>query len=566
MTEPVGRPRRGPRGRVRRALGVLLLSLLYGGMAVWTTWPLVLTADDGLPLGTYENATVPYTMAWSLWWTGKALGGGLLSYFHAPIFHPMEYAFALSEPVPFLGLLLAPLSSIGASPALVHNVALWLALLLNGLAAYGLLSFLRLHWVSAVAGGAMMVMLPAVHQEIGSIAFTPLFGVLWTLRAMVRFSREPSWRRGAQVGLYYVMTFLLCMQYALFLALAALPSALVLCRLRHLKPRGLAGFGALLLVVAVFVGPLAYMHGSALSGEGVTVSPMEAAHGSASGLAWLTVPWRQFVMAAGIEVASEPGQTALFPGIFKLILACLGMLYGLRRRHLRRVTLFLLLVGAFGGFWSVAAGIFAGEDGLYALFQVFVPGLDHVANPWRAGILTQVIVVLLAALGLQRMLRTRLLVRRPGQGEPSPVRGLPIVVILAFFVVVELFPGAQRIETTPSLEAWRPVGDWVNENIPEGAPVAFAPVPINDDRAEFEEIARWMYLQPVFDRPMVNGFAPHDPVTHHEFNALMRGFPSPRANAALDARDVRWLVTASPVLKSRIVKEGPSTGWARMFT
>ena len=139
-------------------------------------------------------------------------------------------------------------------------------------------------------------------------------------------------------------------------------------------------------------------------------------------------------------------------------------------------------------------------------------------------------------------------------------------MIFALVCTVEIFPGFQRVEKTPSHASWAPVGEWIAENLPEGDALAFAPVPGNRDRAEYEEIARWMYLQPVFDRPMVNGYALHDPPTHREFVQAMRSFPSEEANAALDARGARWLITTSPILKSRVVTEGPKTGWARMYT
>jgi hypothetical protein len=553
-------------GLIKRLLVGLGLLLLYAGLAVGSTWPLAQTLGTSLPLGTYEDATVPYMMAWGLWWTAEALAAGGLGLFDAPIFFPMESAFALSEFSPLMGVVMAPLFSLGASLAMAHNVALLLALTLNGVAAYGLLRSFRLHWLSAIAGGAMMVMLPAVHQEMGTLNFVPLFGILWTLGAMFRFSRAPSWKTGLAVAVCYAITFLLCMQYALFLAMTALPASLVLFRLRHLKPKGLVGLAVLLVGVAVFVGPFAYIHGVTLSDEGLFQGPNITKHGAASALAWVTVPWRQFVMAAGVEVAAEPGNQALFPGLFRVLFAGLGILYGLRRRHLRRVTLFVSLVAALGVFWSVAASVFAGTGGLYEQLQAAIPGLSYVASTWRLGILTQMGLVILAALGIQRALRIRLLVRRPGHSEPSPLRGLPIVIILALVATGEMFPGLQRIEKTPSYASWAPVGDWVKENIPEGDAIAFAPVPGNRDRAEYEEIARWMYLQPVFDRPMLNGYALHEPRTHHAFVEAMRSFPSPAANEALDTRGARWLITTSPILKSRIVEEGPKTGWARMYT
>jgi hypothetical protein len=553
-------------GLIKRLLGGLTLLALYALLAAGSTWPLALTLDTSLPLGTYEDATVPYMMAWGLWWTAKALAAGGLGFFDAPIFFPMENAFALSESSPLMGAAMAPLFSLGLSPVFVHNIALLLALTLNGLAAYGLLRSFRLHWLSAIAGGAMMVMLPAVHQEMGTLNFVPLFGILWTLGAMNRFSRAPSWKTGLVVAMFYAMTFLLCMQYALFLAMTALPASLTLFRLRHLKPRAVVGLVVLVVGVALVVGPFSYFYGSTLSAEGLIQGPNITKHGAASALSWLTVPWRQFVMTPGVEVAAEPGNQALFPGLFRLLFAVIGLMYGLRRRHLRRVTLFIFLIAGLGGFWSVAASVFAGAGGLYERLQALIPGLGFVASTWRLGILTQMALVILAALGVQRVLRIRLLVRRPGHSEPSPLRGLPIVIILALVATLEMFPGSQRVEKTPSYTAWAPVGDWIQENIPEGDAIAFAPVPGNWDRAEYEEIARWMYLQPVFDRPMVNGYALQEPETHQTFVHAMRSFPSAVANEALDSRGARWLITTSPILKSRIVQEGPKTGWARMYT
>ena len=146
------------------------------------------------------------------------------------------------------------------------------------------------------------------------------------------------------------------------------------------------------------------------------------------------------------------------------------------------------------------------------------------------------------------------------------MRGLPLVVIIVLVLVTEIFPGAQRITHPPSLPEWAPVGEWIAENIPEEEIIAVAPVPMTDDRAEYEEIARWMYLQPALGRAMVNGYAPHRPKGHQAFAEAMRGFPSDEANVVLDERGARWLLTTSPILKSRIVSEGPKTGWARMFT
>ena len=212
------------------------------------------------------------------------------------------------------------------------------------------------------------------------------------------------------MALLYTLTYLLCMQYALFLAMVALPASIVLLRLRHLKPKGLSGLLCAVICIFLFVGPLAFLQGRTLEGAGLLQGHNETKLGAATPISWLTVPWRQFVMAAGIGVAAEPGQQALFPGLFKLLFACVGIVYGLRRRHLRRVTLFALIVAGLGVFFSLMASVFAGKGGIFEQVQTLVPGLQYVANTWRFGIITQLALVILAALGIQRALGVRLYV------------------------------------------------------------------------------------------------------------------------------------------------------------
>ncbi|MCA9678889.1 MAG: hypothetical protein KC464_27920, partial [Myxococcales bacterium] len=125
----------GRRWTARRA--TLVAVALYVALAVASTWPLARRAATTLPLGTDTSATVPLVSAWALGWTADRVPHGLAGYWAAPIFHPTDDAFALSEPMPLVGLVMAPVTWLGGA-ALAHNLWLLLALVLDGVALRGL--------------------------------------------------------------------------------------------------------------------------------------------------------------------------------------------------------------------------------------------------------------------------------------------------------------------------------------------------------------------------------------------------------------------------------------------
>ena len=80
-----------------------------------------------------------------------------------------------------------------------------------------------------------------------------------------------------------------------------------------------------------------------------------------------------------------------------------------------------------------------------------------------AGRRTQMTIIIMAA--FVRALRVRLTCIAQARTNPPRCAGCPW--LFALVCTVEIFPGFQRIEKTPSHEGWSPVADWVAENIPE---------------------------------------------------------------------------------------------------
>jgi hypothetical protein len=107
---------------------------------------------DAIPLGTELEATVPVFSLWSLWWTANRAGHGFRGYWDAPIFYPLAGTFGFSEPQIFAGLLVTPLWSTTAPPALIYNLALLTVLALNGSSPFDWLAYWRRAWSRSPAG------------------------------------------------------------------------------------------------------------------------------------------------------------------------------------------------------------------------------------------------------------------------------------------------------------------------------------------------------------------------------------------------------------------------------
>ena len=75
--------------------------------ALVLTWPLVLHITASIPLGSERSPTVPL---FNLWTLGRKVNPIQLSYqgyLDAPVFYPVQGAFAYSEPQPLIGLMAA---------------------------------------------------------------------------------------------------------------------------------------------------------------------------------------------------------------------------------------------------------------------------------------------------------------------------------------------------------------------------------------------------------------------------------------------------------------------------
>lgn len=512
------------------SLGVLVA---YVGLAASSTWPLIARLGQLLPLGSERETTVPLASSWALWWSSDRIASGFADFWDAPILHPASDAFAFSEPMPMLGALAAPAMWLGGSPALAHGVVVLLALVANGWMAVGLLRRLGAGELAAAIGGAMFVMLPYVHDQLGVLALVPMFGLLLSVHALLAWFDEPIPARGALVGLALGLTYYSCAQHAVFFVMAAAPAALFLVRRELLQPRAIGSALVGLAVTAALILPMALSQRAAVDEHGFSRAEERAREGAASLASYARSSQRELVPVPPAWVA-PPDRHRLFPGAHRLALGIIGLLW--LRRHRPRLARFLAALAAVAFAISVLPRVELGAASPWHLLRAVVPGLEQVRSIWRAGVLVQLVLTLGAALGIQALI--------DGWMQRGTRRHLrrAAVATLALLAVVELWPRGQRFAPPPSLAAWQPFAAWVEATLAPDEPLLHLPMPRGLSAEAFQSEARHMYLATAHGRPLANGYSSYWPASYNRLRFSLEDFPGPRSLSAIDAAGVRVLV------------------------
>ncbi len=529
--------------RLRSILGTALGFLL---LAMAIAWPLPMAMDQALPLGTEPAASVPLLNLWTLWWNAESLPKLYQGYWQAPIFHPLEGTFAFSEPQPLTGLLSAPFFWLGLPPALGYNTFLLLALTANGLLTWLLLRLLGLGTLSAYAGGAWMLALPFVWQELGVLQLVPLGGILSTLIVLLLFSYQPSLGRGLALGLAFASTYLLCGYYGLFLALllALAGPILILPQLRAAdtwKGLGAAGLAATLLLTPMVLAQLRTGEEHQLSRSRKVVE-----RHAAKPVQYLQAAWPQRLPL--VPQADDAGARAFFPGGIEVGLALLGLAWGLagRRRH-RQWTIFCATLCAGAFLLSLGPRLNLWGFQPYELLATWVPGYAQVRSLFRFALFVQLAIMLLASLGLAALLifaQTR---------RHSLARGLlrALALLLALGALVDMWPTPARLQTLPALDSPMPWLQWVEKETRQDAVLAFLPMASGGSSKAYETTAQWMFWQMRHGRPMVGGYSGYFPASTRELKDRAAAFPSGASLDAFAERGVDYFIVLRAYMEER---------------
>jgi hypothetical protein len=532
-------------GAARRSGSSLAALLAYLVLAVAVTWPLARHLDAALPLGTEPVATVPLFNLWTLWWNAdRALHLGV-DYWDAPIFFPAESAFAFSEAQPTT-VVVAPLVWASQTPAVAYNVYLLAALALNGLASFRLLRRLALGVLPAALGGAMVELLPFVHWQLGVLQLVPVFGIVWTIHALVDFGEGPSLPRAVALGLAFAITYLLCNHHGLFLSVLLLAAGGWLLGWELLRWRTWLRLLVAIVLALIVVAPVVRVQWRVAQEYRWERSSDAVADLSATWSDYTRSPWPPPEPARTPPASARGNVFPLHPGTVMGVLAVGGLAWGLSRRRHRRVAAFGLTLAGAAIALSLGPQLRVGPVVPYELLAGHYPGFEHIRNAHRFALFAQLAIAVLAALGLEAV--------AVALGRRSSSRGRGIAVaVLGAAAVFEIWPPPQPLYFLPDAEAGRRWVAWLEAETPPGSPIVCVPFARGGRARDTLETALWMYWGTQHRRPLLNGYSGFFPPPAVRLQTAMKAFPDARSLRLLRKRGARYAVVRRVVARREAI-------------
>lgn len=483
--------------------------------AIVATWPLLPSIAGALPLGTEHEATVPLFNLWTLWWDADRVPHGFRGLWNAPIFHPLEGTFTFSEPMLLQGVILSPLWWMGAPPAAIYNLAILLILACNGLATRSLARALGAPRDAALLAALAGVTLPYTAKVLGVLPVLPLFGTIWALAALVRFGKEGGWRPAVLAALSFAAQFLAGQQMALLSLPFLLLAGLVVLAEQRFRARSIATLGALAILGAIALSPIARTVNSFHEKYELKRSEKVVAALSAQPRDFTTRPSSSRLAFPPREDSYQGDTGGLFPGFLLLGLGAAGAWLGWRQGERRLWIVCLLLCVAVGVLLALGLNLRIGDWQPFASLREVVPGLRTLRSPFRAMAISQAVLVALAALALARLAAWR--------GNTGRILALSLGVLAATENLAS--PGVLVPTPATPRTAWT---SWLREQ-PGKRIVAHVPLPRGLHVSDYEVEAWRMFAQTDHHRPMMNGYSGYFPSGYGTFQMDMdQNFPSER--------------------------------------
>ena len=147
------------------------------------------------------------------------------------------------------------LVGLGLTATAAYVLVLLGALTLNGVAAAQMLTDVGVAFVPAGLGGALMIALPFVANELGVLQLVMLWPMLFGLGALHRYFVRPSYPRALVIAVWVAVALFTSEYYAFFLLIALVVVTIVYVVKRQVRVAQLGHAAAALGVLVAVVGP-----------------------------------------------------------------------------------------------------------------------------------------------------------------------------------------------------------------------------------------------------------------------------------------------------------------------
>lgn len=485
--------------------------------------------------------------AWNVDWVQHALTSSD-SLFDANIFHPTPDTLAYSDTRIAPAVATLPVRWLGASPTTVLNVALYLGVVGNFVAAWWAgWTLRRTHLAGAVVGVVYAFgPLPSffmLHVHMTWRMSLPL-AIVGIWRIANRAAEDPAddeeqdtpdradWSAWGALATASLLALGTSIYQAGFLALGVLVALIV--RWRDLTPRRVGEIVAALAVGALPCVPIVLAHLRVLnSGEVASYGLAAVANLSAQvGLVdHRVLLWRGWL---GPSTPAERLLLPTFPGVAPLIGAATGWFAaGRDHRHQRTLGLSLLVLGAVLGFGLSDTG-WRRFTPMRLLFEM--PGFNAIRGAgryWTLALFGLAILCASAVVWLDRTLRDR--------GTGSLMR-VGVAGVLLALPIVEGWPDLSDLPTATVTP--------LDQRLEAGSgAIAYLPLNIAEDGIDFispAEISA-VFRSTAHHRPILNGYSGTFPQSFLDISNELKALPDPEAIAELKRLDVTDVVVTPAV-------------------
>jgi hypothetical protein len=437
----------------------------------------------------------PLLDAWTLAWIAHQLPRHPAHLYDANRFYPEKGSLAFHDPMPALGVLVAPIQWLFGEPVLAVNLVTLLNLTLSGYGAYRLGAEVSgSRWAGAVAGSIFAFnsyrLDHLAHAQLQSTGFIPFLYL-----CLRRYLSEGKRRYAAGMGLFLWLTCASSAYYGLFTwILLAIAIPCELWRTSSWRTPGrILGLTLALLIAALAYLPLALPFMRLRSDFGLE-RPLSTIQQASARPADYLRSASHVHGALGFPPASP--ERTLFPGILALLLGALAV------AKPNRGTVLFVLVGLTAFWASLGPGY-----GLYRLLYETVPGLSGVRVPPRMAVYVLMAVAILAAQGAALLLQ-----RIPGKAVPGAAGMLALIPLL------ESFSGPIAYTQAPPVPL---VYEWISK-LPEGTPLVELPLP---ETRRQRENAVYLYWSTTHFLPVANGYGTVIPPVYAEIASIVESFP-----------------------------------------
>ena len=393
------------RGKKRPWIHQVLVFFLFAGITLVMTYPAVLIGDRAI-IGDYGDSLFN---SWILSWdVHKITSGELLSLFQANIFYPHKNTLAYSEHmlgnVPFV----IPVILFTQNPVLAYNVLFLISLTLSGFTMYLLSYYLSGNRSAALVSGLIFAYFPWRFAHLSHVQLQAAQWIPLTFLYLHRFVNEESYKTLFLFTLFFVLEFLSCGYYGLFLSIfVGLFLFLDLITRRPFRISLWAKLGLFALLSGLVILPTYYPYIQVKKEMGFVRSLGEVVYFSADLASFISTTSLNRLWGGVTQSFWRP-EGELFLGLTPLFLGLVGILVT-RRKKDRRIKGELERSSKKMKTLSGILNILLGLSGVMILIILLFGGLS--TNLWGVKIsatsLNRVVWIFLILIGLKSLLSFR---------------------------------------------------------------------------------------------------------------------------------------------------------------